>query len=213
MGVLYWHLASGSVKALNVRLHDTQIALVVTWRPPSVFTNPTGYRLRYHKTSSSTWSSTRTIGSQQTQYTITGLEESGTYEVEVWATFRSGEGSRRRATARTTSEITCTYNVQVSPSLLLLSIDGCIYTIADQAEIQVTAVTTHSITLVPSPPSGTVYYKEVGSRAQPRRVPYSNAVTITQLQPNTEYNITYVTGNGLGVNRAEVQQFTLPTGE
>ena len=58
-----------------------------------------------------------------------------------------------------------------------------------------------------------MYYKEVGSSAQPRRVPYSNTVPITQLQPNTEYNITYVTGNGLGVNRAEVRQFTLPTGE
>ena len=83
----------------------------------------------------------------------------------------------------------------------------------DQTEIEITAVTSHSITLVPSPPSGTLYYKEVGSRAQPRRVPYSSTVTITQLQPNTEYNITYVTGNGLGVNRAEVRQFTLPTGE
>ena len=86
-------------------------------------------------------------------------------------------------------------------------------TLADQAEIQISAVTTHSITLVPSPPSGTLYYKEFGSNAQPRRVPYSNTVTIPQLQPNTEYNITYVTGNGLGVNRAEVRQFTLPTGE
>ena len=57
-----------------------------------------------------------------------------------------------------------------------------------------------------------MYYKEVGSSAQPRRVPYSNTITITQLQPNTEYNITYVTGNGLGVNRAEMKQFTLPTG-
>ena len=101
-------VASGSVQALNVRLHGTQIALVVTWRPPSDITNPTGYRLRYHKTSSGTWSSTRTIGSQQTQYTITGLEEGTTFEVEVWATFRSGEGSRRRVTARTTSKITCT---------------------------------------------------------------------------------------------------------
>ena len=87
------------------------------------------------------------------------------------------------------------------------------YIIAVQTEIQITAVTAHSITLVPSPPSGTVYYKEVGSSAQPRRVPYSNTVTITQLQPNTEYNITYVTGNGFGVNRAEVRQFTLPTGK
>ena len=85
--------------------------------------------------------------------------------------------------------------------------------LADRTEIQITAVTTHSITLVPSPPSGTVYYKEVGSRAQPRRVPYSNTVTITPLQPNTEYNITYVTGNGLGVNRAKVIVFTLTAGE
>ena len=84
--------------------------------------------------------------------------------------------------------------------------------LADQTEIQITVVTTHSITLVPSPPSGTVYYKEVGSSAQPRHVPYSNTVTITQLQPNTEYNITYVTGNGLGVNRAEVRVFTLAAG-
>ena len=101
-------LASGSVQALNVRSHGTQIALVITWRSPSDITNPTGYRLRYRKTPSSTWSSTRTIGSQHTQYTITGLEEGDPYEVEVWATFRSGEGSRRRVTARTTSEITCT---------------------------------------------------------------------------------------------------------
>ena len=97
------------MQALNVRLNGTQIALVVTWRPPSDITNPTGYRLRYHKTSSSTWSSTRPNGSQQTQYTITGLEEGTTYEVEVWATFHSGEGSRRRATARTTGESTCTF--------------------------------------------------------------------------------------------------------
>ena len=87
------------------------------------------------------------------------------------------------------------------------------YIIAEKTEIQITAVTAHSITLVPNPPSGTVYYKEVGSSAQPIRVPYSNTVTITQLQPNTEYNITYVTGNGFGVNRAEVRQFTLPTGK
>ena len=84
---------------------------------------------------------------------------------------------------------------------------------SDEAEIIITSVTSHSITLVPSPPSGTVYYKEVGSSAQPRRAPYSNTVTITQLQPNTEYNITYVTGNGLGVNRAEVKVFTLTAGE
>ena len=83
----------------------------------------------------------------------------------------------------------------------------------EEATIQITSVTTHSITLVPNPPSGTVYYKEVGSSAQPRRVPYSNTVAITQLQPNTEYNITYVTGNGLGVNRVEINQVTLPTGE
>ena len=105
----FFCIGSGSVQAINVRLHGTQTALVVTWRPPSVITNPTGYRLRYHKTLSSTWSSTRTIGSQQTQYTITGLEEGTTYEVEVWATFRSGEGSRRRFTARTTSEIICCF--------------------------------------------------------------------------------------------------------
>ena len=104
-------LASGCVQALNVRVQGTQVVLVVTWRPPSDIIIPaTGYRLRYHKTSSSTWSSTRTIGSQQTQYTITGLEEVTTYEVEVWATFSIGEGSRRRATARTTSGITCSYH-------------------------------------------------------------------------------------------------------
>ena len=91
-----WFLAPGSVSSLNVRSHESQIALVVTWRPPSDITNPTGYKLRYRKTSSSTWSNTRTIGSQQTQYTLTGLEEGATYEVEVWATFRSGEGSRSR---------------------------------------------------------------------------------------------------------------------
>ena len=89
-----------------MRLNDTQIALVVTWRPPSDITNPTGYRLRYHKTSSSTWSSTRTVGSQQTQTdTITGLEEGGTYEVEVWAIFPSGEGIRRKVTAENIGRI------------------------------------------------------------------------------------------------------------
>ena len=197
------------MQALNVRVHGTQVVLVVTWRPPSDIRNPaTGYRLRYHKTPSSTWSSTRTIGSQQTQYTITGLEEGTTYEVEVWATFGIGEGSKKRATARFTSgNYTCSYHESFSLKFIVCSF------LADQTQIQITAVTTHSITLVPSPPSGPVYYKEVGSSAQPRRVPYSNTVTITQLQPNTEYNITYVTGNGLGVNRAEVRQFTLPTGE
>ena len=109
MVVLYLYLASGSVQALNVRYHDTQIALVVTWMPPSDITNPTGYRLRYHKTSSSTWKSTKAIGSQQTQYTITGLEEGTTYGVEVWATFSGGKGSRRRVTARTTGMTPCTY--------------------------------------------------------------------------------------------------------
>ena len=101
--------ASGSVQALNVRSHGTQVALVVTWRPPSNITNPTGYRLRYHKTSSNIWSSTKAIGLQQTQYTITGLEEgaTATYEVEVWAIFPSGEGSRRKVTAKTTGEIPC----------------------------------------------------------------------------------------------------------
>ena len=102
------------MQALNVRSHGTQIALVVTWRPPSDITNPTGYRLRYHKTSSSTWSSTRTIGSQQTQHTITGLEEGATYEVEVWAYFSSGEGSRRRFTARTSSGFPYTYHAGFS---------------------------------------------------------------------------------------------------
>ena len=103
------HAASGSVQALNMRFHESQIALVLTWRPPSDIINPTGYRLRYHKTSSSAWSSTRTIGSQQTQYTITGLEEGATYEVEVWATLHSGEDSKRRATARSTVGNACTY--------------------------------------------------------------------------------------------------------
>ena len=85
--------------------------------------------------------------------------------------------------------------------------------LTDQAGIQLASVTAHSITLAPRPPSGSVYYKEVGSSAQTRRIPYSSTVTITQLQPNTEYNITYVTGNGLGVNRADMRQFTLPNGE
>jgi hypothetical protein len=75
--------ASGSVQALTVRSHGTQIALVVTWRPPSDITNPTGYRLRNRKTPSSTWSSTKEIGSQQTQYTITGLEEGSSLVVGV----------------------------------------------------------------------------------------------------------------------------------
>ena len=34
-----------------------------------------------------------------------------------------------------------------------------------------------------------------------------HTVTITQTQPNTEYNITYVTGNGLGVNRADLRVY------
>ena len=122
MSLLYWLLASGSVQALNVSLHGTQIALVVTWRPPSDITNPTGYRLRYHKTSSHTLNSTKTISSQQTQCTITGLEEGTTYEVEVWATFPSGEGSRRKVTARTTSGNICTCHIIVNT---VLQIDMC----------------------------------------------------------------------------------------
>ena len=118
------------MQALNARLHGKQFALTVTWRPPSDITNPTGYRLRFRKTSSSIWSSTRTIGSQQTQYTITGLEEGTTYEVEVWATFRSGEGIRRKFTARTTGGITCTYHevflFAISYRLVLSSCSACV---------------------------------------------------------------------------------------
>ena len=90
------------MQSLAARLHESQITWVVTWRPPLGIINPTGYRLRYRKTSSSTWSSTRTIGSQQTQYTITGLEEGATYEVEVWATFSNGEGSKTKVTTGST---------------------------------------------------------------------------------------------------------------
>ena len=105
------------MQALDARLHESQMALVVIWRPPSDITSPTAYKLRYHKTSSCTWSSTRTISSQVTQYTITGLEEGDTYEVEVWATFRSGEGSIRRVTTRSTGEsihlkYVCVYKCQ-----------------------------------------------------------------------------------------------------
>ena len=107
MSVVYIGLSGSQlVQSLAARLHESQITLVVTWRPPLDITNSTGYGLRYRKTSSSTWSSTWTIGSQQTQYTITGLEEGTTYEVEVWATFRNGEGSKRRVT-KSTGGYTC----------------------------------------------------------------------------------------------------------
>ena len=112
---LYFYVASGAVETLSVRSHGTQISLVVTWRPPSDITNPTGYRLRYHKTPSSTWSSTRTIGPQQTQYTITGLEGGANYEVEVWATFQnSGEGIRRNVTATTAGYIPYALTMRLS---------------------------------------------------------------------------------------------------
>ena len=64
MSVVYIGLSGSQlVQSLAARLHESQITLVVTWRPPLDITNSTGYGLRYRKTSSSTWSSTWTIGS------------------------------------------------------------------------------------------------------------------------------------------------------
>ena len=91
--------ASGAVRSLRVTPHSTQRSLIVTWQPPTDITRPSRYRLRYRKTPSGSWSSVRTISSQQTRYTITGLEATTTYEVEVWVTLGSGEGSRSRQTA------------------------------------------------------------------------------------------------------------------
>ena len=96
------------MEALNVRIHDSQTVLAVTWRHPAVIRNPIAYRIRYHKTPSGNWSIPRIFSSRQTQYNITGVEEGADYEVEVWAIFLNIEASRRRATIRLASEIFCT---------------------------------------------------------------------------------------------------------
>ena len=88
--------ASGAVRSLRVTPHSTQRSLMVMWQPPTDIDRPSRYKLRYRKTPSGSWSSVMTVSSQ---HTITGLEATTTYEVEVWVTLGVREGSRNRQTA------------------------------------------------------------------------------------------------------------------
>ena len=83
----------------------------------------------------------------------------------------------------------------------------------DNITLQASAVTTSSITVIPSGPPGEVSYEETGSSRGLTDVPYSTRITISNLKPNTWYTITYTVQNSYGTKMTNVTGLTLPEGE
>ena len=83
----------------------------------------------------------------------------------------------------------------------------------DKISLKVSAVTTSSITVIPSGPSGEVSYGKAGSRHGPTPVPYSTRITIPNLKPNTWYTIKYTVQNSYGMKMTKVRRLTIPEGE
>ena len=79
--------------------------------------------------------------------------------------------------------------------------------------LRVSAVTTTSITVFLSGPSGEVSYEKAGSSDGPTNVPYSTRITISDLTPNTRYTITYTVQNSYGTKMTKVRRLTIPEGE
>ena len=79
--------------------------------------------------------------------------------------------------------------------------------------LQVSVVTTSSITVIPSGPPGEVSYEETGSSHGPTDVSYSSSITISNLKPNTWYTITYIVQNSYSTKMTNVSKVTLPEGE
>ena len=80
--------------------------------------------------------------------------------------------------------------------------------------MRVESVNSSSITVVTSGNLGTVSYKETESSDEPMssNVPPSKRVHISNLKPNTEYNISYSETNSYGTSSAVSSNFTLSAG-
>ena len=83
----------------------------------------------------------------------------------------------------------------------------------DNITLQVSAVNTSSITVIPSGPPGEVSYEETGSSDGPSNVLYSTSITISDLKPNTWYSITYTVRNSYGTKMTSVKRLTISEGE
>ena len=83
----------------------------------------------------------------------------------------------------------------------------------DNISLKVSAVNTSSITVIPSGPPGGVSYEETGSSDDPTNVSYSPSITISKLEPNTWYTITYTVQNSYDTKMINVTRLTTPEGE
>ena len=83
----------------------------------------------------------------------------------------------------------------------------------DDITLQVSAVTTTSITVIPSGPSGDVFYEETGSSDGLDTVSYSTSITISSLKPNTWYTITYTVQNNYGAKMTNITKLTIAKGK
>ena len=202
--------------SLQVRPSTTIYGLVITWGPPSGsnYTTPVTYQVRYRERPSSgppgSWSST--VVRSAREYTTPTLKPGTRYEVEVWAVFGNVEGIRLTKNGTTHAIDGRTLHVlYVHISLYMYC--TVLSSLAHNITLQASAVTTSSITVIPSGPSGEVSYEETGSSDGPTNVPYSSSITISNLKPNTWYTITYIFENSLGMEMTNVTKLTLPEGE
>ena len=105
------------------------------------------------------------------------------------------------------------YNMQMHMQSLYMHC-YCLLSLApDNIRLKVSAVTTTSITVIPSGLSGEVSYEEIGSSDGPTNVLYSSSITITNLKPNTWYTITYTVQNSYGTKMTNVMRLTLTESE
>ena len=105
--------APGPVMALNVTTHPTNIALIVTWRPPTGPTRPPviGYKVQYRKAPDGEWS--KAVQTRKQMKTLSDLKPATNYEVQVWAFSSIGEDPlSKRMDSGTTGGRECTVAIQ-----------------------------------------------------------------------------------------------------
>ena len=90
--IIAFHLLVPGTVYLSVTPSTSAYGLIASWSTPSgTYPTPLTYRLRYRRSTYSSWSSTYTVYGRQ--HTISSLSSGTRYEVRVWAVSPIGSGS------------------------------------------------------------------------------------------------------------------------